>query len=102
MPRTKLQSNLTFPAVPQEIRPDLYGVTWGLKEMAKELHRDANFVSQEVLKPNRMMLDVSKGGPVRYPTKTNNQVSNAPYRIQARSMAYWIELNWSQIQGDRS
>lgn len=102
MPKTKLQKNMEFPAVPDNIRPDLYGVTWGLKEVSQVLHRDPKYVSKYVLKANRLLLDSRRGGPVRFPTSSNNEVSNAPYRIQARRIAYWIEQNWIEIQGDKA
>lgn len=99
MPRTKLQNQLEFPKVPEFVRPDLYGVTWGLSEVSKMVKRDTKFVSKYVLKPNRRVLDVKYGGPVKFPTASNDEKSNAPYKIQAREIAFWIDQNWSKIQG---
>lgn len=99
MPRTKLQQRNELPIVPDYVRPDLVGVTWGLEDVAKTVKRDSKFVSKFVLRPNWRVLDHSAGGPVMFPGDKPQQLSNAPYRIQARPMAYWIEQHWNQIQG---
>lgn len=98
MPRTKLQAAITFPQVPDFIRPDLYGVTWGLNELGKIVKRDPAFISQEILIPNRRLLDYQYGGPVKFPSDDGSK-SNKPYKIQARQMAYWIDQHWNEIQG---
>ena len=92
MPRTKLQARLDFPKVPEFVRPDLYGVTWGVKELGDVIPKGEQFVREHILIPNRRILDCDAGGPVLYP-----QSKTAAYRIQARPMAFWIEMNWDKI-----
>lgn len=92
MPRTKLQSRIEFPTVPEFVRPDLYGVTWGIKELGKVIPKGEKFCREHVLPANRAVLDCKNGGPVLYPTS-----KTGPYRIKARPMAFWIDQNWEKI-----
>lgn len=93
MPRTKLDARPI--STPMDWRLDLGGVTWTFTELVEVVHRDKTFVRDHVLKPNRLELDMLRGGPVKY-SKTKRD----PWAIQARPMSYWIERNWAQIQGE--
>lgn len=94
MPRTKLDIRPTA-SVPDGWRLDLGGVTWTFEDLAKELHRDREFVRNRVLKPNQLTLDMRRGGPVKY-----SRTHRDPWAIKARPMSYWIDQHWDQIQGD--
>ncbi|NVO88915.1 DUF771 domain-containing protein [Lactobacillus rhamnosus] len=92
MPRTKL--DIHPPKPPENWRLDLGGVTWTLSELSKQIHRKDDYVLAHVVKPNKLELDSSRGGPVRW-----SKGHGSPWLFKARDMSYWIDCHWPRIQG---
>lgn len=74
------------------LQQDLMGRTWTMNDVRDRLvNKDARWIREKILLPNKKTLSVENGGFVSYP-KNNGD----PWKFGALRMARYLEDNWGE------
>ncbi|WP_404336437.1 DUF771 domain-containing protein [Planococcus rifietoensis] len=73
---------------------ELRGVYWNMKELEKRTGRQATWLKENILYPERFrkVLDIEHGGFVAYP-----KAQGQPWAFQARKMGSFLDERFSHI-----